>query len=70
MLMISDFFGIFEEVGRMLRGIGFYSKELWSDIIWRKAWEIENQDWNIRTNLCRTTEYRSATVESVKSLIW
>ena len=70
MLKISEIFGLFDEVGSMLLGTRFHSKEQWRDIVWRKAWVIENQDWVIRTNLFRTTVCLSATMNSVSTLIW
>ena len=35
-----------------------------------KAWEIENQDWYIRTNLLKSTKYINATINVVKPLVW
>ena len=54
----------------MLHGTRVYSKSQWRDIVWSRAWDMENQDWYIRTNLFMTREFISATVDNVKPLIW
>ena len=70
MLKISEIFGLFEEVGSMLLGTRWFSKGQWGDIVWLKAWETENQNWEIRTNILRTTTYLRATMNSVSTMIW
>ena len=69
-LKIAELFGLFGIVGQMLHGNRVYSKSQWRDIVWSRAWELENQDWYIRTNLFNSTEFISATVDNVKTLIW
>ena len=69
-LKISELFGLFDVVGQMLQGIRIFSKWQWRDIVWSRAWELENQDWFIRTNLFISTEFISATIDNVKTLIW
>ena len=69
-LRISNIFGLYNEVGRMLHGTVLYSKKQWKDMVWEKAWYLENQDWHFRTNLFNSTKYISATIDSVKTLIW
>ena len=70
MLKISELFGLYEEVRQMLHRTRVYSKIQWRDIVWSRAWELENQDWYIRTNLFKSTEFISATIDNVKPLIW
>ena len=69
-LRTSEIFGLYENVGQMLQGTRVFSKKQWRDIVWAKAWELENRDWHIRTNLFNSTEYICATVENVKPLVW
>ena len=54
----------------MLMGTRVYSKKQCREIVWSKAWEIENQDWFYRVTLFRTTEYINATIDTVGPLIW
>ena len=70
MLKISDIFGLFDVVGEMLQGTRVYNKHQWRNIVWSKAWEIENQDWHFRTNLFKSTKFLSATITEVKPMIW
>ena len=69
-LKISELFGLYDVVGQMLQGNRVFSKGQWRDIVWSRAWELENQDWYIRTNLFKSTEFISATIDNVKTLIW
>ena len=70
MLRISYVFGLYNEVGRMLQGTIFFIKKQWRDMVWEKAWMLENQDWQYSTNLFKSTEYLNATIGSVITLIW
>ena len=54
-LKISEIFGLYLEVGQMLHGTRVYSKRQWRDLVWSRAWDMENQDWYIGTNLFKTT---------------
>ena len=53
----------------MIVGTKFLSKKQWSNIVWTKAWDIDNQDWTIRTNLFQSTKYLKVTLDSVKPLV-
>ena len=70
MLRIANIFGLHNEVGNMLNGTAFYTKKQWKSLVWDKAWTLENQDWHFRTNLFNSTKYISATIDSVRLLIW
>ena len=39
-------------------------------IVWKKAWDIDNQDWYYRTIFFKTTEHLSAIMDTVKPLVW
>ena len=70
LLKISEILGLYLEVGQMLHGTRVFSKRQWRDLVWSKAWHMENQDWYIQTNLFKSTEFISATIDNVKPLIW
>ena len=69
-LRISDIFGLLNDVRGMILGTKSFCKKQWKDIVWAKAWDIDNQDWKIRTALFQSTKYLKATLESVKPLVW
>ena len=69
-LRIASIFGLYDELGMMMQGLRFYSKRQWRDIVWAKAWELENQDWQFRVNLCRSMEHVKAISNCVNTLTW
>ena len=44
-LRISIIYGLYNDVCRMLCGTVVYSKKEWSNVVWKKAWQIENKTW-------------------------
>ena len=69
-LRVSDMFGLYDDVCKMMNGTAIFTKKQWKDKVWEKAWGLENQDWHFRTNLFSSTKYISATIDSVRMLIW
>ena len=55
MIRISEIFGVFTDVKGMLNGTKSYSKHQWKDKIWKRAWDIEDQDRAYRTSLLKST---------------
>ena len=45
MLRISEIISLYNEIGMTLHGSRFFTKKQWRDIVWEKAWMLENQDW-------------------------
>ena len=39
-------------------------------MIWSRAWDIENNDWQIRATLFKNTKLLNATMGTVKQMIW
>ena len=69
-LKVAHLFEVYDDVMRMLTGVIVYSKKVWRDIIWRKAWNLENADWVFRTGVFRSTEHIRSLSEGVQYLIW
>ena len=63
-------FGIMREVMGLILGTLVYTKRQWSDLIWSKAWEIEDQDWEFRADFFKYTLWVEKVVGSVNYLIW
>ena len=70
MLRISEIFNLYNEIGMMIHVTRVYSKKQWRDIVWERAWVLENQDWQFRVALFNTTKYINATIDYVQTLIW
>ena len=69
-IRVADIFGLYDEVKTMIMGNRFYSKRKWKETVWKRAWEIERQDWVIRTSLFKTTKTINKVSDTGKLLIW
>ena len=54
----------------MLHGIRLFRKNQWKEIVWRRAWEIERQDWIIRSSLFNNTKTINTVSDNGRLLIW
>ena len=54
----------------MLDGTRVYSRKQWRDIVWKRAWEIDNQDWYYRTQFFSITAHLKSIMDTVKPLVW
>ena len=63
-------FNILEEVIRMVNGHVVYSKTQWKNIVWKKAWSIEDEDWTFRANFRKYTTVIDKTMGKVNYLVW
>ena len=70
MLKMAICFNILNEVMRMVNGLVVYSKKQWSDLVWRKAWALEDDDWAFRSSFQKFTCRIDRTVGGVNYLIW
>ena len=69
-IRIVDLFGLYKEMKEMLTGVRFYSKSQWKEVVWKRAWDIDNQDWEIRSSLFRNTKTLSTVSDNGRLLIW
>ena len=69
-IRIVDLLGLFNEMRDMMYGIRFYNKRQWKDIVWRRAWDIERQDWAMKSSLFSKTKTISSTSDNGRLLIW
>ena len=54
----------------MLNGTRTYSKNMWKNILWKRAWEIEAQDWDLRSSIFGKTKLISRVSDTGEMLIW
>ena len=62
--------GLVSETMRLILGITVFSKKQWSNLIWKKAWALEDQEWDWRSNFFKYTIRLDKTIGSVNYLIW
>ena len=70
MLRIAECFGLSTEVKGMFRGTKLFSKPQWKDLVWQRAWNLEDQDWEYRSSLFKSTVNLKKMMSSVCLLIW
>ena len=70
MLRISECFGLSSEVKGMVRGTKLFSKPQWKELVWQRAWNLEDQDWEYRSSLFKSTVNLKRIMSSVCLLIW
>ena len=69
-IRIADLFGLYKVVKEMMEGVRLYSKCQWKEMVWRRAWDIERQDWQMRTSLFKATKTIKTVSDTGKLLIW
>ena len=69
-LRIALCFDLYNEVLRMVNGTALFSKKQWSDMVWRRAWLVEDEDWILRSRLLKYTIRLNKTMGNVCYLIW
>ena len=70
MMRIVDMFELHNEVNDMVQSTRMYSKRQWSNMVWSRAWFLENRDWKIRASLFKVSKHINAIQENVQMLIW
>ena len=69
-LRTANIFGLYREVMGILHGARVYSKVSWRELIWRRAWQVEDEDWNFRTRLFMSTLKVKTIMGVVSYLTW
>ena len=64
------FLGCINDIMGMFFGNRYYSKQQWKEIVWKRAWEIERQDWIIRSSLIKSTKTINSVSDNGRLLIW
>ena len=54
----------------MIQGTRLYCKKQWSNMVWAKAWSLENRDWKIRAGIFHVTKQINAIQDGVQIMIW
>ena len=70
MLNVAEHFGLIAEVKGIIRGIRVYSKYQWKELVWQRAWNLEDQDWGYRTRLFKSTLNLRRTMSNICLLVW
>ena len=68
-MRIVDIFEL-HNVHDLIQGTKLFSKKQWSNMVWARAWSIENRDWKIRTTFFNVTKHLNVIQEGVQTLIW
>ena len=69
-LRVANIFGLYNEVMSLIHGIRVYSKYAWRELIWNRAWKVEDEDWNFRTRLFMSTLKAKTLMGTVNYLTW
>ena len=48
-------FNLYNECMRLIKGVAFFSKSQWKEMICRRAWDLEKEDWSVRQVLFNST---------------
>ena len=70
LIKTSKLFGLDNDVKSMMQGANYLKKKQWKEMVWSRAWAIENRDWAIRTFMFNSTKLLNATMGSVKQIVW
>ena len=70
LLRIAMVYGIFDIVINMILRNNYYSKKEWSGLVWKRAWEIEDEDWSNRTDFFSSVIRLNTTIGKPNYLIW
>ena len=68
-MRIVDIFELHNEIHDLIQGTKIFSKKQWSNMVWARAWSIENSDWKIRTTFFNVTKHLNVIQEGVQTLI-
>ena len=69
-LRISIIFGLYEVVMNMIINSHMYSKEGWKKLVWGRAWEVEDNDWDITCSFHKSLTDLNLTLGGAKYLVW
>ena len=67
---ILEYFGLITEVKGMIRGTRLYNKHQWKELVWQRAWNLEDQDWGFRTRLFKSTINLRRIMSNICLLVW
>ena len=70
MLRIAIIFDFYHIVMSIVTNEHFYSKLQWKTLIWNRAWQIEDSDWQYGTMFYKAMENINMTIGSAKYLTW
>ena len=63
-------FGLYNDIMKMAIGAVLYPKKRWSAMVWSKAWQVEDEDWVLRSALMKYTLRLNKTIGVVCYLVW
>ena len=69
-LRISIIFGLYEVVMNMIINSHRYSKEGWKKLVFGRAWEVEDNDWDITCSFHKSLTDLNLILGGAKYLVW
>ena len=69
-LRVSILFGIYRETMMMICGTHVYSKVGWKNLVWKHAWQIEEDDWRLRCSYFPSLSGIYRIMDNPQYMIW
>ena len=70
LLNVSSVFGLIDEIKNMIENHYFYPKLVWRNIVWKRAWALEDLYWRIEKHLHRSLDLLSGVNPVTRYLPW
>ena len=67
-LRIAILFGMYEIVMNMIFKSHDYPKSVWKNMMWARAWEVEDNDWSFRSTFQKTLSSLNMTLGQARYL--
>ena len=69
-LRVFIVYGMYEDVMRMVINSHMYSKRIWKDKVWARAWSVEDEDCRMRMTLYKSLFYVDKSNGPTRYFIW
>ena len=69
-LRILYIYDMLDSVIRMLNGTHWFSKTIWKNMVWHKAWLIEDRDWELKSRLFNNTRLYNKICDVPMYCVW
>ena len=70
LLNVCSVFGLTDEVKNMIENHHFYPKSVWKNIVWKRAWALEDMYWRIERHMHRSLDLLSGVSPITRYLPW
>ena len=55
-LKVALMYGLLEDIMHMIAGTRYFDKITWRNRVWKKAWEVEDHDWRMKTTYFKSIQ--------------